>query len=295
MPDHYGTDGNDNLVGFAQTQDTIWARDGDDTITAELNLVAQDETLYGGLGSDTYAIVGEIFGKGLWAVYISESTSNDSDVDTLDLTRLSNDISSMRVEYDRNGDVELFFSATPWQYAASFDTENEGYIRLNEQLNNQTDAAQLIEIIKYGDQILDISDVNTGPDLTEKINSWLLSIPDHQNVDTLEAGTFNSSVIVKEGIIGSDAVLINNITETKTEGSHTLEYLGVSYSFESIESVVSVVARDGNFTEQFSEEIAQAVPSYSGITYQETLLLVGVKQIDDVLVNIAGLDGSYVS
>ena len=59
-------------------------------------------------------------------------------------------------------------------------------------------------------------------------------------------------------------------------------------------SLISVVTRDNNFTEDFQEEIRDLVLSLSEITYGKVVTLVGIKNIDSTLLYVAGSDGFFV-
>lgn len=108
------------------------------------------------------------------------------------------------------------------------------------------------------------------------------------------------SVIVDSGVLSDNAILLSDINEIiVTDGgvitSHTLEYNGVEYNYNEIDSIVSVVTRDGNFTDEFIGEIHDLAPSASDITYQDAVKLVGVASIDAIILHVAGADGFFVS
>lgn len=107
-------------------------------------------------------------------------------------------------------------------------------------------------------------------------------------------------VIVDAGVLGNQAVLLKGLVETTVyDGgnlvSHTVKYGESVFDYSTIDSLISTVVRDGMFTGEFSKEVADFLPSVSGINYQDAISLVGVQAIDNVILAIAGADGFYVS
>ena len=108
------------------------------------------------------------------------------------------------------------------------------------------------------------------------------------------------SVIVDQGVLGSDAVLLRDLKETTTtlDGrvqSHKVEYAGVVFGFAEIDSLITTVTRDGEFTQEFRVEIAQAYPGVENILYADAVAIVGIANIDQILLGVAGFDGNFVS
>jgi hypothetical protein len=87
---------------------------------------------------------------------------------------------------------------------------------------------------------------------------------------------------------------LKGLTETVTSSSHTIEYQGVIFDYKEVDAFITVVTRNGEFTEEFSTEIADAYPSVAGIKYETAVLLVGQSEIESVLIAVAGADGNYV-
>lgn len=107
-------------------------------------------------------------------------------------------------------------------------------------------------------------------------------------------------VIVDVGVFGAQAVLLKGLIETTVYDndnvvSHTVKYGESVFDYSSVDALISTVARNGEFTEEFSREISEFLPSVSGINYQDAVNLVGVHAIDNVIIAIAGADGLYVS
>ena len=107
-------------------------------------------------------------------------------------------------------------------------------------------------------------------------------------------------IIVDEGVLGSDAVLLKNLKEVKTtlDGrvvSHTVEYAGAVFGFAAIDPLITTVTRDGEFTQEFRAEIAQAYPGVENILYADAVAIVGIANIDQILLGVAGFDGDFVN
>lgn len=108
------------------------------------------------------------------------------------------------------------------------------------------------------------------------------------------------SVIVDKGILGADAVLLKGLTEsiTITDGvttQHSVEYSGKTYNYSQIDALITTVTRDNEFTSEFTKEINDHLKSDANITYAVAVGLVGIANIDTILINIAGSDGNYIT
>lgn len=119
-----------------------------------------------------------------------------------------------------------------------------------------------------------------------------------QNLPTTK--TYTLSIIVDKNIIGVNAVLLSNLIETQTYSgsnliSHTIKYGNSTFNFSDIDSIVTTVVRDGSFTAEFQKEIAELAPSAANITYKDAVSLVGVSNVVDTLIYVAGADGNFVS
>jgi len=107
------------------------------------------------------------------------------------------------------------------------------------------------------------------------------------------------SVIVNKGVISSNAVLLKSLNEkmTLTNGiisAHTVEYAGTTYDYNAIDSLITTVIRDGEFTDEFKKELTDIAPSTVNLTYKDAVLLVGSLNIDTQLLFVAGFDGNFV-
>jgi hypothetical protein len=104
-------------------------------------------------------------------------------------------------------------------------------------------------------------------------------------------GIYTLNVIVD---LFGQVLYLKDLKETITSTSHTVEYAGTTFNWSEVDSFVTTVTRDGNFTEEFAQEIVDAYPSVAGISYSTAVALVGASVIDDVLLAVAGADGNYV-
>ena len=107
------------------------------------------------------------------------------------------------------------------------------------------------------------------------------------------------SVIVDKSVLGADAILLKGLKEsiTYTNGAitkHIIEYSGSIFNYDQINSLITTVTRDGDFTSEFTKEINDYVGAELNITYSAAVKLVGFAVIDSVILSIAGNDGNFV-
>ena len=110
-----------------------------------------------------------------------------------------------------------------------------------------------------------------------------------QSLPTAEYHTL--SVIVD---LFGQVLYLKDLKETITSTNHTVEYGGTIFNWSEVDSFVTTVTRDGEFTDEFSREIVEAYPSVNGISYSTAVALVGAAAIDEILLAVAGADGNYV-
>lgn len=103
------------------------------------------------------------------------------------------------------------------------------------------------------------------------------------------------SVIVAPGYLGPGPLLLGGIVEERSDDTWTLQYLGKTYNHADIDEIITIVTRDEIFTSEFSAEIADAYPEYTGITYAETVALVGINSVNNILIAVAGADGEITN
>lgn len=117
------------------------------------------------------------------------------------------------------------------------------------------------------------------------------------NQTTIETHTL--SVIVDKGILGADAVILKGLVEQKTltngvATKHTVQYGSTVFDYSQIDSLITTVTSDGNFTAEFLKEISDLLPAAANFSYQDTVKLVGTANIDNVILYVAGADGNFV-
>jgi len=111
--------------------------------------------------------------------------------------------------------------------------------------------------------------------------------------------THNLSVIVDQNVLGAAPALLKDLKEyiTYTNGvvtKHSVEYSGLTFDYNQIDSLITTVTRDGDFTAEFTREINDYLKTELNITYSVAVSLVGVASIDGVILSVAGADGNYV-
>jgi len=141
-----------------------------------------------------------------------------------------------------------------------------------------------------GDETLTVSITGTSASVIIKDTSL--------SKTTTEGNTL--TILVDKNIVGPDPIFLKNLEEEiiytgDSVTSHTLTYLGNKYEYSDIDSAITTVVRNGNFTDEFRKEISDLAPNLSNISYNDVVTLVGVVNVDSVLSYIAGYDGNYVA
>ena len=88
--------------------------------------------------------------------------------------------------------------------------------------------------------------------------------------------------------------MLKGLIEVDNGTVHTLTYNGTVFNYAEVDPLITTVVRNGEFTAEFAQEIADAYPSAAGIKYNTVVTLLGVAAIDDLLISVAGADGFYV-
>lgn len=88
--------------------------------------------------------------------------------------------------------------------------------------------------------------------------------------------------------------LLKGLIEIDDGSVHTLTYNGNVFNYVDVDPLITTVVRNGEFTAEFSQEIADAYPNAAGIRYETAVGLLGNAALDSILVSIAGADGNYV-
>jgi hypothetical protein len=115
--------------------------------------------------------------------------------------------------------------------------------------------------------------------------------------DTIERNII--SLIVEEGIVSESALTVSDLNEVIVRNgqdvlSHTIEYGGQAYKYQDVDKLTMVYLRNDEFSTEFQKEIADSFPDYSTVSYSDVVSLVGISGMSDVILQIAGADGTFV-
>jgi hypothetical protein len=118
-------------------------------------------------------------------------------------------------------------------------------------------------------------------------------------IPTITNETHTLSVIVDKNVLGTDAVLLKGLKElmTFTNGAitmHIVEYAGSTFDYNQIDSLITTVTRDDEFTAEFTKEINAYLNNELNITYSAAVAIVGAASIDGIILSVAGSDGNFV-
>ena len=114
---------------------------------------------------------------------------------------------------------------------------------------------------------------------------------DEAGTPALDNGAYSLTIIAE--LLGQVFVL-QGLTETVQGESHTIEFEGSIYQYDEVDPFILTVARDEEFTEEFSQEIAESFPSEAEISYGLAISLIGQTNWQATLLSVAGADGSYL-
>ena len=89
-------------------------------------------------------------------------------------------------------------------------------------------------------------------------------------------------------------VYLKDLTEVVTADSHIIYHAGTAFEYSEVDPIIMTVVRNGNFTDEFTDEIADVYPTYAGVSFNTAVALVGQFNIDETLLSVAVADGNYV-
>ena len=112
--------------------------------------------------------------------------------------------------------------------------------------------------------------------------------------DTSKTPAAGNTLDVIVDLFGTVSML-KGLPEINNGSVHTLTYNGYVFNYADVDSLLTTVVRNGEFTAEFAQEIADSYPAAAGITYNTVVSLVGAADLDNLLITVAGADGSYVS
>jgi hypothetical protein len=118
-------------------------------------------------------------------------------------------------------------------------------------------------------------------------------------VVTVTTEKHSLAVLVDKGVLGISATLLKGLNESITYTDaiitkHTVEYSGLTFDYSAIDAVITTVTRDDEFTAEFRKELTDFAPTSASLSYKDASLLIGLPNIDNTLIAIAGADGNFV-
>jgi len=143
---------------------------------------------------------------------------------------------------------------------------------------SETSTIQSVELLQFNDVVYELN-----------YEEGLFEAYQQPEIQTEEVHAVN----LIANVFGS-IIYLKGLTETITDTSHIIDYKGEAFNYEEVDSFVMTVVRDGDFTDEFAQEISESFPLYSSLSYGTAVSLIGVSAIDDILISVAGADGNYV-
>ena len=233
-------------------------------------------------GSDANNNITLVIDTVIPTIAVSSNKSSLQGGDTATLTFTLSEASTNFVASDITvaGGTLSNFTGSGTSYSATFTLFSNSAVTGSVNISNGvfTDAA--------GNKNTDGSDTNNTVSFTR--------------IPTITNEIHTLSVIVDKNVLGADAVLLKDLKEsmTFTNGAmtkHIVEYSGLTFDYSQIDSLITTVTRDGEFTADFTKEINEYLKTELNITYSAAVALVGAASIDGVILSVAGADGNFVS
>ena len=139
----------------------------------------------------------------------------------------------------------------------------------------------------------------------EKLTLWIngqsasMDVLDTSTTPIMTTESHQLTVLVDKGVLSPQPVLLKDLVEklkliNGIVQSHSITYGNTSFEYDQVDALITTVIRDNNFTAEFSKEILDVAPSAANLSYKDAVALVGVSNIETVIINIAGADGFYV-
>jgi hypothetical protein len=177
------------------------------------------------------------------------------------------------------GGILSNFTGSGVSYAATFTLGS------NSTLNGTVSIANGVFTDAAGNKNADELDPNNSLNFTR--------------LPTIINETHVLSVIVDKNVLGASATLLKELKESIifTNGTitkHLVEYAGLTFDYNQIDSLITTVTRDGEFTTEFTKEINDYLGAEKNISYSAAVVIVGVASIDGIILSVAGSDGNFV-
>lgn len=297
-----GGSGNDKLTGNTANNsldggagnDTLYGGNGNDTFDWDAAKRSGNDVFYGGLGDDVFVIdaasdsVIEYANEGKDTIWVSNSYSIASQANIENLYLFGSNNATLT-----GNSADNYFMGS-----SGNDTIDGGdgidYVKILD--DNFVDCTITAQGSTYT-----IQTKTVGKDTFRNIEYIIFPDKVH-NLSTsnqIITEMHTLSVIVDKGVLGTDPVLLRGLTEriTLTNGvvsAHTVQYGSTLFNYSQIDALLMVITSDGDFSAEFRKEIADLLPTAANFSYQDAVKLVGVANIDNVLVYVAGADGYFV-
>lgn len=322
----WGGQGDDSLAGELGA-DTIDGGDGKDTLSGG----AGNDTLIGGAGSDTATYVGSFSNFELTALYEGKGNSFSgyrlidrsgvegtdwisTDVEFLNfyngktIVSLSNgSISSVTLNSNPTGSVKIvgYLGVGSIINVTNTLSDEDGIGPIKYQWLSSFDGEKWLELgtgtslavgLNAAGNLLKVNATYTD------FNGTIESVSSEQTIripDQIRRQSNNISLIVDKGVLGENAVLLNDLLEVKVWKnnrlvSQTIDYQNITYNFRDFELLSSIVIRNGDFTDDFKFEIDNYLQRNANLSLSTAIEIVGSLNFDQILLKIAGSDGNFV-
>ena len=187
---------------------------------------------------------------------------------------------SLDITFDDDGMVVTNLGGN--DYPMSISLQDDGKILVSGVGSASPSASRLVSLTRY----------NVNGSLDTTFNGM-------KPMPAVTTEKHNLSVIVDKGVLNFSAVLLKGLTETVTLTAgvvtkHTVDYSGLTFDYSAIDSLITTVTRDDEFTTEFRKELTDFAPTSVNLSYKDAVLLIGLANIDNTLIAIAGADGNYV-
>ena len=148
--------------------------------------------------------------------------------------------------------------------------------------------------LSEGTHTIEVYAINIGDrGDNQKIGTNSVSVTTQTSPSNSDTPVGQHTLTAIANVFGS-IMFLNDLTETVTSDSHTIEYNGTTFDYEEVDGFITTVVRDGEFTSEFAAEIAESFPDVAGISYNTALALIGQPNMEGTLLMVAGFDGNYV-
>ena len=311
----YVFSGNDQLTG-GSGDDKLYGWNGNDSITGS----SGNDIIDGGNGTD-YAYFSDKYGDCLITFngVVFNIATKTQGVDTLKNVEFA-------VFSDYTYNLSDFYTPATYKLTASNSSVNESSDAIFNLVTTKVPAGTTINYTISGVSAADLtsgkltgttvvgadgkSTITIGikaDNLTEGDETLIVNLSGvsasttikDTSISQFSTETHTLSVIVNKGILAAEAVILKDLIEkivlsNGAISNHTVQYGNTVFDYSQIDSLITTVTSDGNFTSEFRKEIADLLPAAANFSYQDTVKLVGTANIDNVILYVSGADGNFV-